>query len=319
MTGPNEAIEANEPNEGDPMGVVRAEDLYHTGIVVEDLDASMAQLTDLAGHGWMAPIAYPVPVWTPAGESTVPLPMVYSLDFAYHATPGGDFHFCATLLQTALGMTAPGGMSERFRVPRRALTVLPAGLDVRDACLVEPGSVAWHACALAGVGPGTRVAVVGAGAIGILAAAAAQAMGAAEVSVEARHPHQQAARDQLGATVPHGLYDVVVETAGSDSALHRAIDLARHRGTVVYAGIFEDTKLPHGEMALKEVALRPSLGYCGHGGGGRQSEQVAAMLAARPELADLLISRRFPIEDAPAAFAAAQDRSSGIFRVVVEP
>ncbi len=230
----------------------------------------------------------------------------------------GDFHYCPTLMQTALGMTAPGGMSEWFRAPRRALTPLPPGLDVRDACLVEPGSVAWHACHLGGVGPGMRVAVVGAGAIGILAAAAAREMGADEVAIEARHPHQHEARERLGATVPSGLYDVVVETAGSESSLHRSIELARHGGSVVYLGIFTDTKLPHGELAHKEVALRPSLGYCGHGGG-RQFGQVAGMLAAQPELAELLISRRFPIDDAPAAFAAARDRSTGVFRVVVEP
>ena len=56
--------------------------------------------------------------------------------------------------------------------------------DVADASLVEPGSVAWHSCHQ--IGPQTRVAIVGAGAIGILAAASAQQMGAAEVAVEAR-------------------------------------------------------------------------------------------------------------------------------------
>jgi len=37
---------------------------------------------------------------------------------------------------------------------------------------------------------------------------------------------------------------VVIETGGSESSLHRAIELARHRGTVVYAGIFSDTASP---------------------------------------------------------------------------
>ena len=43
------------------------------------------------------------------------------------------------------------------------------------------------------------------------------------------------------------------------------------------------------------------------------------MLASRPELAQMLITHRFPIEDAPEAFRVAQDRSNGVFRVVVEP
>jgi threonine dehydrogenase-like Zn-dependent dehydrogenase len=43
------------------------------------------------------------------------------------------------------------------------------------------------------------------------------------------------------------------------------------------------------------------------------------MLAARPELSALLITHRYPIEDAVAAFSTAADRSNGVFRVVVEP
>ena len=230
----------------------------------------------------------------------------------------GDFHYCHTLATTALGMTAPGGMSEYFRAPRRALVPLPVGLDVRDACLVEPGSVAWHAVNLGGVGPGMRVAVVGAGAIGLLAVAAAQAMGAAEVALEARHPHQLAAREQIGASAPSGVYDVVIETGGSESSLHRSIELARHQGTVVYVGVLHGVALPHAQLLHKEVALRPSLGYCGHGGR-REFAEVADLLASKPELTELLISRRFPLEAAPEAFETARDRSKGIFRVVVEP
>jgi threonine dehydrogenase-like Zn-dependent dehydrogenase len=43
------------------------------------------------------------------------------------------------------------------------------------------------------------------------------------------------------------------------------------------------------------------------------------MLAGRPELAQMLITHRFPIEDAPEAFRVAADKSKGVFRVVVEP
>jgi threonine dehydrogenase-like Zn-dependent dehydrogenase len=61
---------------------------------------------------------------------------------------------------------------------------LPPGLDVADASLVESGSVAWQSCHQGEIGPQTRVAIAGAGAIGILAAASAQQMGAAGVAVE---------------------------------------------------------------------------------------------------------------------------------------
>ena len=125
-----------------------------------------------------------------------------------------------------------GASAERFRAPGHVLVPLPPDLDVADASLVEPGSVAWHSCHQGGISPQTRVAIVGAGAIGILAAASAQQMGAAEVAVEARHPHQHEARERIGAVVPTSEYDVVIETGGSESALQRAVELARVGGTV---------------------------------------------------------------------------------------
>jgi threonine dehydrogenase-like Zn-dependent dehydrogenase len=38
-----------------------------------------------------------------------------------------------------------------------------------------------------------------------------------------------------------------------------------------------------------------------------------------PEVTSTLITHRFPIEDAVEAFRLAQDKSKGVFRVVVEP
>lgn len=230
----------------------------------------------------------------------------------------GSFNLCERG-PTALGMLDPGGMCEWYRAPRHALVPLPSGLDVADAALVEPAAVAWHSCHVGAVGPATTVAVVGAGAIGILAAASAQTMGVTDVAVEARHPHQHEARERIDAGTPAGRYDIVIETAGSESGLHRAVELARPGGTVVCVGVYgPDTTWPHHAAFLGEIALRPSLGYCAHGGR-REFAEAADMLAARPELARTLVTHRFPIEDAPEAFRVAQDRSKGVFRVVVEP
>jgi len=231
----------------------------------------------------------------------------------------GDRNRCVRGTLDVLGRTMDGGMSERFLVPARAVVELPAGLDARDASLVEPGSVAWHACARGQVGPDTRVAIVGAGAIGLLTAASAKSMGAAEVAIEARHRHQIAACEQLGAGEPAGVYDVVIETGGTESALHRSVELARTGGTVVYIGVYESIeKWPYMESFTREVALVPAIGYRGLGAA-REFDNVARMLAAAPDLADLLITHRFPLKDAPEAFAVARDKSRGVFRVVVHP
>ncbi len=230
----------------------------------------------------------------------------------------GTYNMCLAG-PTAPGMLSPGGMCEWFRAPSHVLVPLPPGLEVADASLVEPASVAWHSCHQGEIGPQTRVAVIGAGAIGILAAASAQQLGAAEVAVEARHLHQHEARERIDAVVPTSGYDVVIETGGSESALRRAVELARVGGTVVHLGVYDPgTGWPMDAAFLKEVTLRPSLGYCSYYAR-PDFVEAAALLAARPELTEILITHRFAIEDAVEAFRVAQDKSKGVFRVVVEP
>lgn len=296
-----EVVEIDEPEgDGELIRVAVA------GICASDLNYLRFGSTQIAGHEFSGMLA---------DGTGVAVEAIFGCGECAQCE-NGNYNRCERGVQ-GLGMTDPGAMAQWFRAPRRALVPLPAGLDVKDACLVEPASVARHACHMGGVGPETRVAVVGAGAIGILAAASAQAMDAPEVSVEARHPHQHEARERLGTGIPTAGYDVVIETAGSESGLHRAVELARPGGTVVHLGVFGDISWPMQQSFTKEVALRPSLGYCGHHGR-REFAESAEMLASRPELVRTLITHRFPVEDAPEAFRVAQDRSSGVFRVIVE-
>lgn len=68
----------------------------------------------------------------------------------------------------------------------------------------------------------------------------------------------------------------------------------------------------------REARIIPSLGYCAHAGG-REMEDAAVMLAEDPDIAETLITHRFPIEEAGEAFRVAADRSAGAIRVVIEP
>jgi len=198
----------------------------------------------------------------------------------------GAYNLCPTHGERALGVTADGGMAEQFRAPAARLVPLPPGLDVRDAPIVEPASVSWHALRLAETGPGKRVAVVGAGAIGLLAVAGARRMGANDVSLEARHPHQWEAGERLGARAgTEGAYDVVVEAAGSSASLARSIELVAPGGTIVVLGVYMGpVELDWMPLFHREARVIPSLGYCRHDHG-REMEDAAAMIAEEPEIA----------------------------------
>jgi 2-desacetyl-2-hydroxyethyl bacteriochlorophyllide A dehydrogenase len=232
----------------------------------------------------------------------------------------GAYNLCPTHGQRALGISADGGMAEQFRAPTARLVPLPPGLALNDACLVEPAAVSWHALGLAQTGPGQRVAVVGAGALGLLAVAGARRLGCADVALQARHPHQSAAGEQLGAHAgARGLYDVVVEAAGTRESLAQCGELVAPGGTIVVLGVhFGAVQLNWMPLFHREARLIPSLGYCAHEGV-REMEEAAAMLAEDPEIARTIITHRFPIEDAVEAFRVAFDKASRAIRVVIEP
>jgi threonine dehydrogenase-like Zn-dependent dehydrogenase len=203
-------------------------------------------------------------------------------------------------------------------VPDYGLVPLPEGLAVDDASLVEPTSVSWHGVRRAELQSGERVAVVGGGTIGLLAAASALHLGH-ETAIESRHPHQRAAGERLGAGVPKGEYDVVIDAAGTDSALARCGELVRPGGRVVLLGVSTGALAVPGVTTLvKEITWVGSMGRCRHDGI-RESDEAAALLAAHPEIARTLITHRFPLDDAAEAFRVAADKTSGALKVVLVP
>lgn len=59
---------------------LKAEDLYHTGIVVLDLEASLAQLSEVAGYRWTKILSGELPIRLADGERVLRLRYAYSLD-----------------------------------------------------------------------------------------------------------------------------------------------------------------------------------------------------------------------------------------------
>jgi 2-desacetyl-2-hydroxyethyl bacteriochlorophyllide A dehydrogenase len=230
----------------------------------------------------------------------------------------GHYNLCAGGPGVIFGVGVDGGMAEELIVPERALVRLPRVVSTRDACVIEPLAVATHGVRRAGVRPGQRVAVIGGGAIGLCAVAAAHAAGA-EVGLAARHEAQIKAGAVLGAEAIDGEYDVVVDAAGTTAALEQAVSLARVRAKVVLLGTYwEGVEMPGFMLCGKEVDIVPAMMYSRHASG-RDIDVAAALLAAEPAIAEQLITHRFPLEAAAEAFRAAADRKSGAIKVVLEP
>lgn len=244
----------------------------------------------------------------------------------------GNYHLCPR--RKASGINAPGGLREYMVVPHYALYPLPDEVDCELGALVEPLAVGVHGLRLVDLRFGDRVAVLGAGTIGLLAAAAAKAMGAAHVAIAARHPHQQAMAQAIGVDAVYeatpagaakmaaelGGPDVVVETVGGHAdTLQQALTLVGVGGRISVLGAFTQPVQIHPIMFfIKEPRVVGSNCY---GRPGRESdyEQAIEIMRRNTEMLRLLITHRYPLERITDAYAAADDKSSGAIKVHITP
>jgi L-iditol 2-dehydrogenase len=231
----------------------------------------------------------------------------------------GAYNLCVMGPTMVLGVARDGGMADECVVPESCIVPLPAGVALADACLVEPIAVSVHGVRRGNVRGGMRVGVIGGGTIGLTSVIAAQAAGAT-VDLAARHDRQRAAGERLGAGQITDGYDVVIEAAGTSSALADAVQRCKPGGTIVAVGTYWDagTELPGQALSMKEITLVPASMY-GRVGPSRDFDAAAAILAARPEIAGALITHRFPLDAAAEAFTTAHDRAAGAIKVVLEP
>jgi len=231
----------------------------------------------------------------------------------------GDYHLCRLGPSMVHGVTLDGGMAEEILVPERCIVPLPNNVSASDACLVEPLAVAVHGIRMLDLNPASRVAIIGAGAIGLTAAAVLTPL-VKTVDLAARHNAQKQAGERLGAKLdPDGEYDVVIECAGNSAALKQAARLCKPGATILLlATYWEGVQLPAFEVSMKNLKIYAASLY-GRSGLVRDVEVAAQLMAQRPELADVLITHRLPLDAAPEAFAIAADRKAGAIKVVLEP
>jgi threonine dehydrogenase-like Zn-dependent dehydrogenase len=163
-----------------------------------------------------------------------------------------------------------------------------------------------------------RILVLGGGPIGLCAVATGRHLGA-NVEMEGHRPRRVAAAERLGASLTVGTdYDVVLDAAGTQSSLDRAIELVRPGGTVGIIGTFWSPVSLGLSFQMKELNLVPSFTY-GHHHGVDEFAEATRILEAVPDLYDALTTHQFGLDDAAEAFRVAGDRDEDAIKVVVHP
>lgn len=258
--------------------------------------------------------------------------------------PCGECVFCEAgignncQINYAMGYQFPGSFAEYVKLNRVVVNYgpvhkVPDHVTLEEAALAEPLGCVLNALELSPIQFGDTVVIIGAGPIGCMIIEVARKMGAGKVIVVQRsRPRLELAR-RFGADVyicsgeedavarvkeeTHGLGAAVVITANaSPEAQIDALRMARNRGWInLFGGLPKDKSVVPLDTNLIHYK---ELFVCGsHGCMPRHHQRAVDLIADGVINVKQYISHRFPLDQAPAAFAAAESRAG--LRVVIQP
>ena len=268
----------------------------------------------------------------------------YIIPFTYPVTPGHEWSGevvavgaavtglavgdrvvgeCVLAETEHFGFTTDGAMSEFFTAKPAWLHKIPDSIDDTSAALIETFTVAYHALMRVGnINGSDIVAVLGAGPVGLMAVAAARAMGAVVVAIEPIESRREAAQ-RMGADhavapdAAQALLDtltdsrgpsVVIEASGNPNVMAFALDIAGYGARVAMIGIDVGRRA---EAALGQIQAKALTVTGTRGGPGVWPQAIRFLERAKIDLAPL-VTERFDIADADQAIEAARDSTRNI-------
>ena len=229
----------------------------------------------------------------------------------------GRVNLCHNL--KAIGVQLDGGFAQYVIVPQTQAIELPLELTPTHGAFCEPLACCLHGLDVARIAPGSSVAVLGGGVIGLLMVQLAKLAGATTVILSTRQRPRRDLALTLGAThavdpsavdpiaavsgasgiIPGGV-DVVLECAGVADTFTQSIAMARRGGTVVIFGVMpkgqrvavEPFDLLFRELRVEGAYLNPLT-----------HARAAQMVGAGVLDLDRLITRTIPLEELPQVLA----------------
>jgi 2-desacetyl-2-hydroxyethyl bacteriochlorophyllide A dehydrogenase len=187
-------------------------------------------------------------------------------------------HFCERVTHGS------GAYAEYAVYNEDAIYILPDNVSLEEGALLEPVAVAVHTLDIANIKPGSTMAILGGGPIGMLILELARKAGAAKILLSEPVEGRRNIAKQLGASVivdptnenleevtakmTEGRgFDTVIDASGKLAVAKQAISLADNCGTIVWAAMYPGgSELPvvpsymyARELTIKSVFVSP---YC---------------------------------------------------------
>lgn len=206
---------------------------------------------------------------------------------------------------SVIGVHQDGGFSEYLSVPAANL-LLVEGIEPVAAALIEPFAISAHAVRRGAIAAGEQVLVVGAGPIGLGAAAIAKADGAqvvvadtsparrdhvvSRLGVTALDPAAGDFVDRLRAAFNGSLAQKVLDATGNQHAMNNTVNLIRHGGTIVFVGLFKgDLQFSDPEFHKKETTMMGSRNATPE-----DFARVGRLMTEGKLTADMMLTHRYP-------------------------
>ncbi|KAI9935127.1 hypothetical protein ASPWEDRAFT_31457 [Aspergillus wentii DTO 134E9] len=244
----------------------------------------------------------------------------------------GRYNLC-TDMRFAATPPYDGTLSTYYRVPAECCYKLPPHISPRDGALVEPLSVAVHACRLAGDMQDKSVVVFGAGPVGLLCCAVASAFGASTVVAVDVVTSRLESASMYGATHTYEMgsdkknaeellamagldrgAEIVLDASGAEPCLNCGIDILLPGGTFVQVGLGKpNVSFPVGQVCDKEAVFKGSFRY----GPGDYKLAIGLLNSRRVKL-EGLVTHEYSFWKAQDAFQNVVNRN-GIKSVIYGP
>jgi threonine dehydrogenase-like Zn-dependent dehydrogenase len=228
----------------------------------------------------------------------------------------GDPRHCPS--RTVLGIHGRDGAHAEFlTLPTRNLIAVPESVSDDAAVFAEPLAAAYGISERVDIRPGTNVAVIGDGKLGLLSAMTMR-LRTDSVLLVGKHPEKMSIVAKLGVEtillgkgkIPEKSFDVVIEASGSESGFATAIEMVKPRGSLVLKSTFHgNATWQASRVVVDEISIVGS--RCG------RLAPAVELLASKKVNVDDLISDEYRLIDGVRALEDAAKH--GVLKILLRP
>lgn len=233
---------------------------------------------------------------------------------------------CCEILK-CLGVHCEGSMSEYFAHPTKLLRKVPQDMDWKLIPLAEPLVIGMHGLHTCELKSEEHIVIIGAGAIGLLAAMGALAYNAIPIIVDVVeerlnkakeigvkyviNPLTQNAEEEIKKITNGNKAECVMEASGNPIAVRNALDYAASTGKIALTGWpKKEVTLPTSIITRKELQIRGS-----RNGAGEFEEAIELIYSGKVPV-EKIITEVVPFDKIPEMLKALAEHPEDYLKIV---